>query len=55
MFIDNLNKKTLKSTIQSFWPMEIIFKCIFKQLAEIKRKKQKNIGTDEDKWNWKSK
>lgn len=45
---DNL-KKILKSTSQSFWLMEIIFKCIFKQLAERKRNKQKNIGRDEDK------
>lgn len=44
-------KKTLKNTIQSFWPVEIIFKCIFKQLAKRKRNKQENIGRNEDKRN----
>lgn len=48
-------EKTLTSTIQSFQPIEIIFKCIFKQLAERKRNKQKNTGEDKEKWNWKGK
>lgn len=42
-------EKTLTSTIQSFQPIEIIFKCIFKQLAERKRNKQKNTGEDKEK------
>lgn len=49
MLIDNLKKNTLKSTIQSFWSLEIIFKCILKQLAERKRNKQKTIERNEDK------